>query len=116
MSSDRYGLSRVVGQQGVLPQRAQTLDPSLPCREGELLIDVESLNIDAASFKQIKDEVGAEPSRIAARVAGDRPRARQDAEPGDGLGRHAHRAGARGGPEPPGPRHAARRATASPRW
>ncbi|HSP81428.1 MAG TPA: L-erythro-3,5-diaminohexanoate dehydrogenase [Myxococcaceae bacterium] len=68
MSIDRYGLSRVVGEEGVLPQRARRLDPSLPCREAELLIDVESLNIDAASFKQIKDEVGAEPERIAARV------------------------------------------------
>ncbi len=68
MSIDRYGLSRVVGQQGVLPQRARTLDPSLPCRESEVLIDVESLNVDAASFKQIKEEVGGEPARIAARV------------------------------------------------
>ncbi|ATB34335.1 zinc-binding dehydrogenase [Melittangium boletus] len=68
MSRDHYGLSRVVGEKGVLPQRARTLDPSLPCREAELLIDVESLNIDAASFKQIKDEVGADPTRIAARV------------------------------------------------
>lgn len=68
MSHDRYGLSRVVGEKGVLPQRARQLNPALPCREAELLIDVESLNIDAASFKQIKDEVGAEPARIAARV------------------------------------------------
>jgi L-erythro-3,5-diaminohexanoate dehydrogenase len=68
MSIDLYGLSRVVGEKGVLPQRARKLDPSLPCREAELLIDVESLNIDAASFKQIKGEVGAEPARIAARI------------------------------------------------
>jgi L-erythro-3,5-diaminohexanoate dehydrogenase len=68
MSIDRYGLSRVVGEEGVLPQRARRLEPSLPCREAELLIEVESLNIDAASFKQMKDEVGAEPARIAARV------------------------------------------------
>lgn len=68
MSHDRYGLSRVIGEKGVLPQRARRLEPALPCREAELLIDVESLNIDAASFKQIKDEVGAEPARIAARV------------------------------------------------
>lgn len=68
MQPDRYGLSRVIGQRGVLPQRAHRLDPSLPCRDSELLIDVESLNIDAASFKQIKEEVGGEPSRIAARV------------------------------------------------
>ncbi|MDY7232509.1 L-erythro-3,5-diaminohexanoate dehydrogenase [Hyalangium rubrum] len=68
MSTDTYGLSRVVGERGVLPQRARQLDPSLPCREAELLIDVESLNIDAASFKQIKDEVKGEPARIAARI------------------------------------------------
>jgi L-erythro-3,5-diaminohexanoate dehydrogenase len=68
MISDPYGLSRVVGEKGVLPQRARKLDPALPCREAELLIDVESLNIDAASFKQIKDDVGGEPARIAARI------------------------------------------------
>ena len=65
---DTYGLSRVVGEKGVLPQRARKLEPALPCREAELLIDVESLNIDAASFKQIKEEVGGEPARIAARI------------------------------------------------
>ncbi|MBN9685784.1 MULTISPECIES: L-erythro-3,5-diaminohexanoate dehydrogenase [unclassified Corallococcus] len=65
---DTYGLSRVMGEKGVLPQRARKLDPSLPCRESELLIDVESLNIDAASFKQIKDDVGGDPARIASRI------------------------------------------------
>ncbi|GMU06279.1 L-erythro-3,5-diaminohexanoate dehydrogenase [Corallococcus caeni] len=65
---DTYGLSRVVGEKGVLPQRARKLDPSLPCGEAELLIDVESLNIDAASFKQIKDDVGGDPARIAVRI------------------------------------------------
>ncbi|GMU01631.1 L-erythro-3,5-diaminohexanoate dehydrogenase [Corallococcus caeni] len=65
---DTYGLSRVVGEKGVLPQRARKLDPSLPCGEAELLIDVESLNIDAASFKQIKDDVGGDPARIAGRI------------------------------------------------
>jgi L-erythro-3,5-diaminohexanoate dehydrogenase len=55
MDENRYGLHRVVDQPGVLPQRAQKLDPKLPCGASELLIDVESLNIDAASFKQLKD-------------------------------------------------------------
>ena len=36
---DAYGLGRVVGEKGVLPQRAKKLDPSLPLRDGELLID-----------------------------------------------------------------------------
>lgn len=65
---DAYGLGRVVGEKGVLPQRAKKVDPSLPLREGELLIDVESLNIDAASFKQIKESVGGDAQKIAAAI------------------------------------------------
>lgn len=65
---DAYGLGRVVGEQGVLPQRAKKLDPSLPLRDGELLIDVESLNIDAASFKQLKDAAGGDSAKIAAAI------------------------------------------------
>lgn len=61
---DAYGLGRVVGEKGVLPQRARKLDPSLPLRDGELLIDVESLNIDAASFKQLKDTAGGDVGKI----------------------------------------------------
>jgi L-erythro-3,5-diaminohexanoate dehydrogenase len=68
MVIDSYGLSRVVGQSGVLPQRALKLDPSLPLREGEVLIDVESLNVDAASFKQLKDAAGGDPAKIATAV------------------------------------------------
>ncbi|MBX5480665.1 MAG: L-erythro-3,5-diaminohexanoate dehydrogenase [Myxococcaceae bacterium] len=64
MELDRYGLGRVVGEKGVLPQRAQKLDPSLPLRPGELLIDVDALNIDAASFKQIKDATGGVPEKM----------------------------------------------------
>lgn len=63
--ADMYGLGRVVGERGVLPQRAKKLDPTLPLREDELLIDVESLNIDAASFKQIKEAVGGDVGRIS---------------------------------------------------
>jgi L-erythro-3,5-diaminohexanoate dehydrogenase len=68
MAIDLYGLGRVVGEHGVLPQRARQLDPSLPLRDGELLIDVESLNIDAASFKQIKDAVGGDPAKITEQI------------------------------------------------
>ncbi len=64
MVADPYGLSRVVREKGVLPQRAQQLDPSLPLRDGEMLIDVESLNIDAASFKQIKEASAGDSAKI----------------------------------------------------
>ncbi len=65
---DLYGLSRVVGEQGVLPQRAHTLDPSLPLRDGELLIEVESLNIDAASFKQLKESAKGDAQQLGRMV------------------------------------------------
>jgi L-erythro-3,5-diaminohexanoate dehydrogenase len=60
-----YGLHRVVGEVGVLPQRAQRLDPSLPIRENELLIDVDALNIDAASFEQIRRQASGDSARMA---------------------------------------------------
>ncbi|MDQ3265576.1 MAG: L-erythro-3,5-diaminohexanoate dehydrogenase [Myxococcota bacterium] len=70
MSDDLYGLSRVVDEPGALPQRARRLDPSLPLRESELLIEVESLNVDAASFKQIKDAAGGAPEQILETIRG----------------------------------------------
>ncbi|WP_373049345.1 zinc-binding dehydrogenase [Vulgatibacter sp.] len=67
---DPYGLSRVVRPAGVLPQAAEALDPSLPIGPDELLIDVDHLNIDAASFKQIKESVAGDAERIATVVRG----------------------------------------------
>ena len=65
---DPYGLRRVVRPQGVLPQQAEVLDPLLPLGPDELAIDVEHLNIDAASFRQIEAEQGGDPRRIGERV------------------------------------------------
>ncbi|BDG04979.1 L-erythro-3,5-diaminohexanoate dehydrogenase [Anaeromyxobacter oryzae] len=65
---DPYGLRRVVSPPGVLPQRAEVLDPSLPLGEDELAISVEALNVDAASFRQIEGAVGRDPDRIAAEL------------------------------------------------
>jgi len=67
---DPYGLRRVVSPAGVLPQRADRLDPDLPLGDDELRIDVDALNIDSASFRQISDMVGRDPVRIAAEVEG----------------------------------------------
>src|SRR3954463_2937155 len=67
---DAYGLQRVIGETSVLPQRARKLDPSLPLREAELLVDVESLNIDAASFKQLKESAGGDPARMISTLRG----------------------------------------------
>lgn len=66
---DPYGLQRVVAPKGALPQRAETLDPSLPIHEDELLLDVDALNVDAASFKQISTAARGDPERIGAEIA-----------------------------------------------
>ena len=65
---DPYGLRRVVSPRGVLPQRADALDPSLPLGEDELSISVEALNVDAASLRQLEEAVGRDPSRLGAEV------------------------------------------------
>jgi L-erythro-3,5-diaminohexanoate dehydrogenase len=49
-----YGLHRVVGQPGVLPQAAQRLDASLPCQATELELSVEQIYIDSSSFHQLR--------------------------------------------------------------
>jgi L-erythro-3,5-diaminohexanoate dehydrogenase len=64
-----YGVHRVLGPPGALPQQADRLDPSPPPLGGEALIDVERLNLDAASFHQIREEHGGDPARMRARVA-----------------------------------------------
>ena len=47
------GLHRVIDPPGVLPQAAGRLDPSPEIWPDEVLIDVERLNLDAASFRQL---------------------------------------------------------------
>lgn len=48
-----YGTHRVIEPGGVLPQAAWKVDNSSEIHDNEILIDVETLNVDAASFKQI---------------------------------------------------------------
>ena len=66
--SDPYGLRRVVRPAGVLPQRAEVIDPQLALGDDEMLIDVEALNIDAASFRQIEKAEGGDVTRIAEHI------------------------------------------------
>ena len=62
--ADALGVQRVLEPKGSLPQQAERLDPSLPIAEDEILIEVESLNIDSASFKQISDVCGGDIAKI----------------------------------------------------
>ena len=61
---DRFGIHRVVTPAGALPQQAERLDASLPIFDNELLIEVDSLNIDSASFLQINEHCGADIERM----------------------------------------------------
>ncbi|MGE0002947.1 MAG: L-erythro-3,5-diaminohexanoate dehydrogenase [Candidatus Izemoplasmatales bacterium] len=54
ISISPYGTHRVIHPIGVLPQAAQKIDNSMVCQETEILFDVETLNIDSASFTQIR--------------------------------------------------------------
>ncbi len=47
-----------------MPQAAWKLDNTMECYDNELLVDVDMLNIDAASFRQIKDKAKGDPNKI----------------------------------------------------
>ena len=51
----RYGTHRVIAPLGTLPQPALKLDNTMEIFDNELLIDVSTLNIDSASYTQIRN-------------------------------------------------------------
>lgn len=61
----RYGTHRVIEPAGAMPQGALKLDNRMEIHDNELLIDVETLNIDSASFTQIRQEASDDQKRIA---------------------------------------------------
>jgi len=65
-----HGLHRVITPAGVLPQPAEVIDNRMVCQANELLIEVGALNVDAASFTQVKALVGEDPQAIAAHMQG----------------------------------------------
>jgi L-erythro-3,5-diaminohexanoate dehydrogenase len=65
---ERYGVHRSAEPRGVLPQQARVLDTSLPLRRGEALIDVEYLNVDSASWRQLREEAGDDAAAMTARI------------------------------------------------
>ena len=62
------GLHRVIEASGVLPQAAWRLDPALPIWPDEVLVSVERLNLDAASFRQLHEANGGDPAAVKAAV------------------------------------------------
>ena len=55
MKTCKYGTNRVIEPKGVLPQAAIKVDNTMEIYDNEILIDVITLNIDSASFTQIKE-------------------------------------------------------------
>src|SRR5260370_15113316 len=98
---DPYGLRRVVRPPGALPQQAEVLDPRMPLGPDELSIDVERLNIDAASFRQLSRECGGDPARIGARVREIVAARGKMRNPATGSGGMLIGRGAEVGPAPP---------------
>lgn len=59
-----YGTHRVIEPKGVLPQPALKIDNTMEIYDNEVLIDVQTLNVDSASFTQINDQAGGDEEKI----------------------------------------------------
>lgn len=58
------GTHRVLEPKGVLPQPALKVDNRMEIYDNEILVSVQTLNIDSASFTQIKEQAGKDPEGI----------------------------------------------------
>ena len=62
------GLHRVLEPAGVLPQAAWRLDPRPEIWPDEVRVAVDRLNLDAASFRQLREASGGDPAAVRAAV------------------------------------------------
>ena len=60
----KFGTHRVIEPKGTLPQPAWKIDNDMDIYDNEILINVQTLNIDSASFTQIKEEANGEVEKI----------------------------------------------------
>jgi L-erythro-3,5-diaminohexanoate dehydrogenase len=68
MTTSPLGLHRVIEPPGVLPQAAWRLDASPAIAPDEVRIRVDRLNLDAASYRQIREAHAGDPDKIRATV------------------------------------------------
>jgi L-erythro-3,5-diaminohexanoate dehydrogenase len=66
--SSPLGLHRVLDPPGVLPQAAWRLDPSPAIAPDEIRVRVDRLNLDAASYRQLRETYAGDPDKIRAAV------------------------------------------------
>jgi L-erythro-3,5-diaminohexanoate dehydrogenase len=62
------GLHRVLDPPGVLPQAAWRLDASAATAADEVRVRVDRLNLDAASYRQLRETYAGDPDKIRAAV------------------------------------------------
>lgn len=61
-----YGTHRVISPKNALPQPADKIDNNMDeIYDNEILVDVQTLNIDSASFTQIEKQAGGDKAKIA---------------------------------------------------
>ncbi|MBC5810961.1 MAG: L-erythro-3,5-diaminohexanoate dehydrogenase [Candidatus Eremiobacteraeota bacterium] len=63
-----FGSHRVLEPPGAFPQSAWRLDSTPVVFDNEILCDVDALNVDSASFRQIAESCEDDAGRIAARI------------------------------------------------
>ena len=67
-SGSKYGSHRVINPANSLPQSAEVLSNDMEIYDNEILVDVESLNIDSASFRQLYEEASGNVESMKAKI------------------------------------------------
>ncbi len=81
-----FGTHRVISPKGVLPQPADVIDNNMEIYDNEVLIDVQTLNIDSASFTEIEKRANGEVEEIKKIMMGIVEKAGKHKNPWTGSG------------------------------
>ncbi len=81
-----YGTHRVISPKGVLPQPADVIDNTMEIYDNEVLIEVQTLNVDSASFTQIEKQAGGDIEEIKKIMLGIVAKAGKHKNPVTGSG------------------------------
>jgi L-erythro-3,5-diaminohexanoate dehydrogenase len=66
--ADLLGVRRSLEPRGALPHIARRLDAATPANAFEAEVDVEVLNVDATSYREIRERCDGDPARMAATI------------------------------------------------